>query len=124
MATIAKSFQQRLTITVLLLLLTITCGAAYGQTNKQADGRRYVNVEVDGLACPFCAYGLEKKLKNIKGQENLYIDIQHGYATFNVPADSKITKEKINKIVEEAGFTARKVTFSNKAFDNKKQNEK
>ncbi|MFB6307517.1 MAG: heavy-metal-associated domain-containing protein [Flavobacteriales bacterium] len=111
-------------ITTLLFMIVTACTFAHGQETVQTNERKYVKVEVDGLACPFCAYGLEKKLKKIEGQKDLFIEIQEGYATFNVPADNEITKEKLNKIVEDAGFTARKVTFSDKPFDKLKKDEK
>jgi len=111
-------------ITALLFMVVTAFTFTYGQENVQTKERKYVKVEVDGLACPFCAYGLEKKLKKIEGQQDLFIEIQEGYATFNVPAGSEITKEKLNKIVEDAGFTARKATFSDKPFEKQKQDEK
>lgn len=111
-------------ITTLLFILVTAGTFAYGQETPQTKERKYVKVVVDGLACPFCAYGLEKKLKKIEGQQDLFIEIQGGYATFNVPAGSEITKEKLNKIVKDAGFTARKVAFSDTPFEKPKQNEK
>ena len=36
---------------------------ADAQTKKDRD---QFEVQVDGLGCPFCAYGLEKSLKNLK----------------------------------------------------------
>ena len=38
-------------------------------------GQSY-RLTVDGLACPFCAYGIEKKLGAVNGVEKL--DIGHG----------------------------------------------
>ncbi len=108
---------------IILFMLATAFTFAYGQDKPQTDNRAYVKVEVDGLACPFCAYGLEKKLKNIEGQKDVSIDIDKGYATFNVPANRKTSKEKLNKIVEEAGFTARKVTFSEDPFEKTKPGE-
>jgi len=35
---------------------------------------RAVTVSVDGMACPFCAYGVEKKLKRVVGVESITID--------------------------------------------------
>ncbi len=112
-----------LKIMTILFVLVSTFPNGYAQEAQQENARKYVKVEVDGLACPFCAYGLEKKLKKIEGQQDLFIDIQEGFATFNVPADSKITKEKLSKIVKDAGFKARKVVFSDKPFAKTKQDE-
>lgn len=76
----------------------------------------YVKVEVDGLTCPFCVYGLEKRLKEIEGIKELHIDLENGWTTFALPKKEDDTEEKITKLVEKAGFSAKKVEFSNTAF--------
>ncbi|HHH13154.1 MAG TPA: copper chaperone, partial [Thiolapillus brandeum] len=47
------------TFLVALLFLLLAQGA-------WAAGKHY-EMRVDGLACPFCAYGIEKKFKAMKG---------------------------------------------------------
>ncbi len=78
--------------------------------------RTYIQIRVNGLSCPFCAYGLEKKLKKIAGQKNLHIQLEEGLVTLDVPADKKPAKETIQKIVTDAGFTAKEVNFSDIPF--------
>ena len=78
-------------------------------TALNAGEQKTVTVRVDGLACPFCAYGLEKKLKKIEGVEKLEIKINDGLVTLYYKADAKIDKESITKKVKEAGFTAREL---------------
>jgi len=80
------------------------------------DTKTYVRIDVDGLSCPFCAYGMEKNLKKVKGAKQVYISVQDGYTTFNVPKDKQPTEEALTKIVEDAGFTARKIRFSPTPF--------
>ena len=48
-----------------------------------ADGTRY-ELRVDGLVCPFCAYGIEKKLNAIDGVDEVVIDLNHGLVTVDV----------------------------------------
>ncbi len=69
-------------------------------------------MEVDGLSCPFCTYGLEKKLKKIDGAKEVFIDLQAGEATFIVTKDKQPSKEKLEKIVKDAGFVPGKISFS------------
>ncbi len=76
----------------------------------------YIKVWVDGLACPFCAYGLEKKIKKIDGAKDLFIEINEGYVTFSVPTSKKPKDEALLKLVKEAGFEARNITYSAKPF--------
>lgn len=76
----------------------------------------YIKIQVDGLSCPFCAYGLEKNLKKLKGAKDVFISVEGGYTTFNVPKDKQPTEDELKKIVKDAGFTAREITFSDKPF--------
>ncbi len=63
------------------------------------------NVKVDGLGCPFCAYGLEKKFKELKGIKKIAIEMKKGEMTFSYPSENKLTIEQVNKQVEKAGYT-------------------
>ena len=70
--------------------------------NAQMD--RY-EVQVDGLGCPFCAYGLEKKFKEFKGIKKVAIDIETGDFSFEYPSNKALTMEQVEKQVEKAGYT-------------------
>jgi copper chaperone CopZ len=85
-------------------------------------GVKSLTVKVDGLACPFCAYGLEKKLKKVEGVEKLNIDINTGEVILNVTAGTRLTAApdaekkastglviQVQKAVEEGGFTPRAI---------------
>lgn len=69
------------------------------------DGMDRFKVQVDGLGCPFCAYGLEKKFKEFKGIEDVKINIETGDFTFAYPAEKQLTLEAVEKQVEKAGYT-------------------
>jgi copper chaperone CopZ len=77
----------------------------------------YVKIVVDGMACPFCAYGLEKSIKKLEGVKNLYIDINEAFITFAVLTSKKPSEEKLNKLVIEAGFKIRKIEYSSTPFE-------
>lgn len=70
-----------------------------------------VTVEVSGLSCPFCAFGLEKKLKQLPGAEKVTIQVDEGKAEIGVAEGKKITKEQVEQAVKDAGFTPGKVTI-------------
>ncbi len=70
-----------------------------------------ITVEVDGLGCPFCAYGLEKKMKDLKGMKKMTVDMETGLVQFNFPADGNLSVEEINAKVEEAGYTTRNINI-------------
>jgi mercuric ion binding protein len=77
----------------------------------RAAADRY-EVRVDGLACPFCAYGLEKKLEALDGLAGLDIDLDQGLVSFEVTAGEAITPGEIAGAVREAGFSPRSMTLT------------
>ena len=81
----------------------------------------YIKIEVKGLACPYCAFGMEKELKNVSGVENVEIELKTGLAYISTPIKQKPTKEKLKNIITDAGFTAGKIEFSNEPFIRRKQ---
>ncbi len=48
---------------------------SFAATTAVADSHVY-KLYVDGLACPFCAYGVEKKVGGLTGVETVEIDIE------------------------------------------------
>ena len=77
------------------LLLPVAASAA--QTQYQ--------LRVDGLACPFCAYGIEKELNRTDGVESIRIDINAGTVTVTMAEGGTMTEAQAARIVEDAGFT-------------------
>lgn len=74
-----------------------------------AAGTQYA-MRVDGLACPYCAYGVEKKLKSIEGVENIDIDLDQGLVTVSVREGTELTEPQMAKLFKDAGFTYRSMT--------------
>jgi mercuric ion binding protein len=73
-----------------------------------------VKVRVDGLSCPFCAYGLEKKLNDLDGVDSIFIDYEEGLVLMQVTDLQKISEEEIITKIEEAGFTPGEIVFTDK----------
>jgi len=102
---------------LLTVLFIVTSFSLQVQAQQNDNGKKYIKIDVDGLACPFCAYGIEKNLRsNIEGLENLDINIEKGYVTFGFPKKTKLKDEMINDIVKDAGFKPNKISFSDKPF--------
>lgn len=73
-----------------------------------------ITVHIEGLACPICAYGLEKRLKKIETVEAISIHIKDGVVRIKLKEDATITEEKIRKAVSEAGFTVSEIEYREK----------
>lgn len=74
-----------------------------------AAGTQYV-MRVDGLACPYCAYGIEKKLKKIDGVEKIDVDLDKGLVIVDVAEGVKLTERQMTRLFKDAGFTYRGMT--------------
>ncbi len=68
-------------------------------------------MRVDGLACAFCAYGLEKKLKNLKGVEEVKISLNKGKVWIKLKEGYSIDEGTLRKLVKESGFVVREIRF-------------
>lgn len=64
-------------------------------------------LHVDGLACPFCAYGIEKKLGAVKGVEKVETDIKSGTVTVTMEEGAVLDEKSAATAVKDAGFTLR-----------------
>lgn len=68
-------------------------------------------VEVFGMVCSFCAYGLEKNLSNLdkinskKYTNGVYVDIDNQYLKIAFQPKSQIDYKKIHSLILDAGFT-------------------
>lgn len=77
---------------------------AWFATAAFAAGHTY-KIEVSGLACPFCAYGIEKQFGRIDGVENVQTDIAKETVTVTMDDGKTLDKAAAEKAVKDAGFT-------------------
>ncbi len=80
---------------------------AHGAWSAGAFAAERYALEVDGLACPFCAYGIEKRLSAVDGVQNVETDIKSGLVIVSVEDGKPLTEATAKKAVEDAGFTLR-----------------
>ncbi len=79
------------------------------QLNAQSKLMDDFTVQVDGLGCPFCAYGLEKRFNDLKGIKNIAIEMETGTMTFKFPTTENLSIAEVEKQVDNAGYTATSV---------------
>ena len=96
-----------------LALLAVLTAMFFGVAVREGDAQlQQVAVRVDGLACPFCAYGLEKNLKALKGVESVDISLDEGVATLVVKSEETLSLDRLNEAVKDAGFTPRETRLT------------
>ena len=66
-------------------------------------------LRVDGLACPFCAYGIEKQLGKLPGVSGLKTNIKSGTVTLKTTKGKTLTRAQMSGAVKRAGFSLRSV---------------
>lgn len=65
-------------------------------------------LHVDGLSCPFCAYGLEKKLGAVPGVQGLETRIKDGTVIVTMKDGVTLDEATAKQAVKEAGFSLRR----------------
>lgn len=87
----------------------------FTSTAVPADAHVY-KLYVDGLACPFCAYGVEKKVGGLNGVEKVEIEIEEGVVAVTMAIDAILMEAAAAKAVDEAGFSLRKFEAPKKEY--------
>ncbi|MFQ5764355.1 MAG: heavy-metal-associated domain-containing protein [Rhodospirillales bacterium] len=90
-----------------LAALLLTAALVAGTAAADNPSARY-RLSVDGLACPFCAYGLEKQLRDIRGIGDIRTDIVSGHVTLTLTGGVTLDEAAARRAVEAAGFTLRR----------------
>jgi mercuric ion binding protein len=99
---------------VALVVLTLTAGALAAPVAARAQqphaaapaGAQRIQFTVVGLSCPFCAYGIEKKLRHeITGLDSLGLEFERGAVTLEVHDGALVTDDQLRAVVRKAGFS-------------------
>ncbi len=90
-----KSLSQ-ITLVVLAVLVSVT--SFYARVPS-------VSMVIKGMSCPFCAFGLEKKLKKVDGVKSVKIKLTTGKTVLSAKNGKSINVSQIPKAVKDAGFT-------------------
>ncbi len=95
--------------TRLILASTLTGVALMWSSASFAGGTEY-DLRVDGLACPFCAYGIEKKFTKTEGVESVDVDLKNGLVVVKTGESKTFKEDELKTIVHDAGFTMKSMT--------------
>ena len=59
------------------------------------------------MSCPFCVYGIEKRLKKIDGVEDVSADLAQGNIWVEATGADVLSEDGARLLLEQAGFTLR-----------------
>ncbi len=61
-------------------------------------------LRVNGMSCPFCAFGIEKKLRRVDGVQEVDVLLDEGRVRLTFRADNAATVDALEDAVGKAGF--------------------
>lgn len=102
-----------ISVSVGIVILTMMAGRVAGEPLT-------FEVAVDGLQCPFCAFGVERELSRIAGVENVEVILEENVIILSLAEDTSLNETDraatiaaaqlaIGQAVDKAGFTLRAV---------------
>lgn len=102
-------------ITGLLVGLLIVGGISRPAQAQEHLESPDIVAEVNGMACPFCAYGVRRKLLRLEGVEQVAVSVADGTAQLKLEEGATLSEEKIVQAIDEAGFDAGSIEYKNEA---------
>ncbi len=66
-------------------------------------------VKIDGMNCPFCAYGVEKQVRKMEGVEFVAVDLGAGTVAIEMKDGSVLPEKAIEQAIKNAGFSFRSI---------------
>ncbi len=73
-------------------------------------------VQIKGLACPYCTYNVERSLSQIEGIERVRTDLNTGIATIWFDGRHRPAPEAIWDAILESGFTPVRVVIGDESY--------
>ena len=65
-----------------------------------------VEIDLSGLSCSFCVYGLKKNLEKHAEIEKSEISLKQNKARIHLTPGATVTTEEIREIIKDAGFAS------------------
>jgi len=72
-------------------------------------------LQVNGLACPFCEYNIQKKLSKIDGVLDVKVNLKQGLVNVRMQDGTSLPEMQVKQEIKDAGFTLKSL----KTIDNK-----
>lgn len=86
-------------------IITIMLSSLFFITNVFAQIEK-IEMGVEGLSCPFCVWGLEKKLKKVKSVDKIEVHLKQAKADLYLKPNAHLNIGALKKAVKDAGFSA------------------
>ncbi len=64
-----------------------------------------LEIDIDGMTCPFCVYSLEKELGKLSEVKQILISLKSNKARLILKEGARIDPDTLQQVVLEAGYT-------------------
>ncbi len=64
-----------------------------------------VEIDIDGMTCPFCVYNLERELGRLSDVKQVLISLRSSKARLTLKEGAHIDSDTLQEVVLRAGFT-------------------
>lgn len=71
-----------------------------------------VVLHLKGVSCPFCVYGVEKRLKKVPGIQEVKTDYKAATSTLSKNPEAEVDLQALDAAVKQAGFTVDRIELS------------
>lgn len=95
-----ESAIKRIRATIIALIVLFAPLGVYAVPN-------IYELKIDGLGCPFCAYGIEKKLSTLEGVQRIGVELKKGAVIVTMAEGATLTETEAHEAVQDAGFALR-----------------
>lgn len=68
-----------------------------------------IEVRVNGMVCAFCANGLEKKFKKLKGLKKVEVSLDDKMIRSEFTEKTSPGDKKLKKLIEDAGYNVAEI---------------
>lgn len=91
-----------------ILVFPITLWGA-GAQPKVTD-QQVLEIQVQGMTCPFCAYGIEKNLSKLPGVAKAQVSLEAKKVRVVMQPGQAPDEVRVRKVIVDSGFTPGEVT--------------
>ena len=64
----------------------------------------YVQIEVKGMVCSFCAQGIKKNISKLEAVDNVKVDLKKGVIIITIKDKVPLDLIEVRKIITDSGY--------------------
>lgn len=75
-----------------------------------------VIIDVSGMVCAFCASSIEEKFKEVKGVQNIFVDLKARVVIVGFEGAPTLSDKEMNALILDAGYAPKQILRSEESF--------